>query len=269
MNLNYQMIKILENCFRNISCFQFWSISNIDATTTHLYTFPASLAIIVEFLLDQLKPLFNAIIIMLFISFSIFSTSFDCTPNYWIYQTICQAMLIQFSVKPYTNDNTLLVTHATYQKAEFLWGTSLSKLYNTVNNNSTFNTKCPEFSTKCYVLFRFHNHTCAYNHPYSLHQKSVTSLQLFFTYLFGTYILIKSSLQSPLTLPFSIPQQFFTSLFFTYSHPYNIHQEYFPYLSHLAKSSSAKGPMSKGVLCEVKMFQPTLFWFLTSFSKYR
>ena len=34
-----------------------------------------------------------------------------------------------------------------------------------------------------------------------------------FTSLFPSYLFIKSSLQSPLTLPSSIPQQFFTSLF--------------------------------------------------------
>ena len=122
-------------------------------------------------------------------------------------------MLIKFVIKLYTNHNTLLVKHATYQKSESFRGVFLSKLDNTVNNNSIFNTKCLEFSTKCYVFFHFHNPTCAYNHPYNLHQRSVTPLQLFFTYLFGPYLLIKSSLQSPLTLPFSTPQLFFTSLF--------------------------------------------------------
>ena len=70
MYLNYQIIKILEIRFRNINCFQF---SNIDTTTTHPYNFPASLAMFVEFLPDQPKPLFNTIIIMFFISFPIFS----------------------------------------------------------------------------------------------------------------------------------------------------------------------------------------------------
>ena len=110
-------------------------------------------------------------------------------------------MLIKFIIKLYTNHNTFLVKHATYQKAESVRGASLSKLDNVVYNNSVFNTKSPTFST------------CAYNHPYNLHQKSVTPLQLFFTYLFGPYLLIKSTLQSPLTLPFSIPKQFFASLF--------------------------------------------------------
>ena len=79
----------------------------------------------------------------------------------------------------HTNRNTFLAKHTTYQKAEPLRCASLSKLDNAVNNNSISNSKCPEFSTKWYVLFHFHNRTCAYNHPYKLHQKPITPLQLF------------------------------------------------------------------------------------------
>ena len=35
---------------------------------------------------------------------------------------------------------------------------------------------------------------------------------------------------------------------FAYSHPYNLHQKYFPYLDHLANSGCVKWPVSKGVL---------------------
>ena len=132
--------------------------------------------------------------------------------NYWIYQTIYQTTLLKFVIKLYRNHNTLLVKQTTCQKAESLRGDSLWKLNSTVNNKFIFNTKWSEFSTKWYVLSHFHNPTCAYNHPYNFHQKSVTPLQLFFTYLFVPYLLIKSSLQSPLKLSFSKPQQFFTSL---------------------------------------------------------
>ena len=63
-----------------------------------------------------------------------------------MYQTICQANQIytQAIYKSYT----LLVKHPTYQKAESLRAASLSKLDNMVNDNSIFNTKCAEFSTK-------------------------------------------------------------------------------------------------------------------------
>ena len=45
-------------------------------------------------------------------------------------------------------DNTLWVTHATHQIAESLRAAFLSKLDNMVNNNSIYNTKYDEFSTK-------------------------------------------------------------------------------------------------------------------------
>ena len=161
MHLNYQIIKILGNCFRNINCFQFWSISNIDTTTTHPYSFPA---IFVEFLHRHLCRI------------SLWPTEtslqhthchvlhqFSYFPDLiWPHATIigytkpyAKPMLIKFIVKLYTNHNTLLVKHATYQKAESLRGGSLSKLDNIVNNNSIFNTECPELSTKWYVLFHF------------------------------------------------------------------------------------------------------------------
>ena len=117
--------------------------------------------------------------------------------NYWIYQTLCQAKPIKFTIKLYTNHNTLLVKHATCQKAE---------LDNTVNNNSIFNTK---YALQSHI----HYPTCAYNHLYNLHQKIVFPLQLIFISLFHPYLFLKSFSQSPLTLPFSIPQQFFFSVF--------------------------------------------------------
>ena len=52
------------------------------------------------------------------------------------------------------------------------------------------------------VLFHFHNPTCAYNQHHNFHQK-FSSASLFRPYLF-----IKSFLQSPLTLPSSIPPCF-------------------------------------------------------------
>ena len=73
----------------------------------------------------------------------------------------------------------------------------------------------------------FHNPTCAYNHPYNLHQKFLPLFQTIFTSLFHPYLFKKSSLQSPLTLPSTKPQQFSSSLFFAFSHPKNLHQKTF------------------------------------------
>ena len=55
--------------------------------------------------------------------------------------------------------------------------------------------------------------SCPYNHPENLSQKSIPPLQLIFTPLFPPYLSIKSSLQSPLTLSSSIPQQYLIFLF--------------------------------------------------------
>ena len=116
--------------------------------------------------------------------------------NYQIYQTICQAKPIKFISKLYTNHNTLLVKHATYQKAECLKTASLSKLDNIVNNNPAFNAECAEQSSKWQGLFHFHNLTCACNHPYNLPQKSISPLQLIVTSLFHPY-LFKNCLYNP------------------------------------------------------------------------
>ena len=59
--------------------------------------------------------------------------------------------------------------------------------------------------------FIFHKPTCAYEPPYNLLQKFVPLLQAVFTFLFYPYFLAKSSLQSPLRLPSSVPLQLFTS----------------------------------------------------------
>ena len=109
--------------------------------------------------------------------------------KYWIYQTIWEAQPIKSIVKLYTDHNTLWVKHATHQKAESLRATSLSKLDNNVNNSSMFNTKYAQYFTKWQVLLVFHSPTCAYNHSYNLHQKSVPLLQSTFTSIFHHYFL--------------------------------------------------------------------------------
>ena len=53
-----------------------------------------------------------------------------------------------FFIKLYTDLNTLWVKHTTHQKAEPLRAASLSKLGNSVNNNSICNTTYAEFSVK-------------------------------------------------------------------------------------------------------------------------
>ena len=76
-------------------------------------------------------------------------TPFDhALTRYWIYQTMCQAKPIKCIIKLYTDHNILWVKHTSHEKAESLRETSLSKLDNTVNSNSIFNTKYAGFSAK-------------------------------------------------------------------------------------------------------------------------
>ena len=125
--------------------------------------------------------------------------------KYWIYQTICQAHPNKFSIKLYTDLNTLWVKHTTHQKVESLGTASLSKLDNTVNlttfiqpYHTTFpktSTRNPslylsQFSTPCSTLTcckiiltipintpsfynstNFHVPIFLHNHPNNLHQK--------------------------------------------------------------------------------------------------
>ena len=61
------------------------------------------------------------------------------------------------------------------------------------------------------MLPHFYNPICAYSHPYNIHQKCVSLLQSIFTSLSHSYLFAKSSIRTPLTLPFCTPQQFSTS----------------------------------------------------------
>ena len=143
--------------------------------------------------------------------------------------------------------NTLWVKNATHQKTEFLITAFLSKLDNTVNSNSIFNTKYAEFFTKWQVLLQFYNPTCAYNHSYNLHQKSVPLVQPTFSILFHSYF-NKVILTTPPNTPFLYTLAIFHLPVFAYNHPRNLHQRYFSYFGYLANSSCVKGPGSYGVL---------------------
>ena len=133
--------------------------------------------------------------------------------RYWIYLPICQSKPVKFIIKLYTDHKNLWFKHATHQKTESLRALFLSKLDNLVNGNSIFNKRCLETSAKWWELFSFYNPTCAYNHPSILHQKFVPSDEPISTSILPSYFFTKPSLQSPITLLFSIAQWFPTSLF--------------------------------------------------------
>ena len=78
------------------------------------------------------------------------------------------------------------------------------------------------------MLLHFRNSSCAYNQWWNLQQKPVLLKQSIFTSLFYPYLFTKSSLQSPLTFPSSIPQQFFTSFFLRTTTPTSYTKNIFP-----------------------------------------
>ena len=64
--------------------------------------------------------------------------------------------------------------------------------------------------------------------PSKIHSSTLVS----FHFPTPHYLFTKSCLQSPLPLPFSINQQFFTSFFFRTAIPATPHEKHFSYLSH-------------------------------------
>ena len=134
-----------------------------------------------------------------------------------------------------------------HQKAESLRAASLSKLDNMVNNNSNFNTKRAEFSTKWQNLLSFNNPTCAYNHRYNLHQNVILQLQLI-SHPYSPLLVHKTILTIPISTLFLCNTAVFQVYIFAYSHPYNLLQKHFSHLSHLAHKSCVKRPVSNGIL---------------------
>ena len=61
-------------------------------------------------------------------------------------------------------------------------------------------------------------------------------------------------LEVPTNTPFSYTSALFDLPTFMYIDPYNLHQNYFPYISHLANLGCIKGPVNKGVLWRLTLF---------------
>ena len=95
-------------------------------------------------------------------------------------------------------------------------------------NGFSFNTKYAEFSAKWQVVFHFHNPSYGYNQRCDLYQETVLLLHSSFTSLFYSYLFTKSFLQSPLTFPSYLIQQFFTSFFFCTTIPSIYTKNIFP-----------------------------------------
>ena len=148
------MIKILDNLFQNMNCF---SLIKLTSVLIHPNIYTAIPQPELSFLPHHLCQIFpwsaklslqRNLRDVFYLFPYLFLSHLTTGHNYWIYQTISQAKTIKFITKLYASHNTLLVKHATCWKSDFLRAASLSKLDNTVNIYSVFNTKHPEFSTR-------------------------------------------------------------------------------------------------------------------------
>ena len=135
------MIKTLENCFRNMSCF-FWIklipvlkklIQKFPITRTplppssSLSNFTSCLANCLQISLANWNSLqHNPYNVLHWFPYFFLSHSATCHHKYLIYQNICNAQPSKFIIKLYTDHNALWVKRATYQKAESLRAASLS-----------------------------------------------------------------------------------------------------------------------------------------------
>ena len=80
--------------------------------------------------------------------------------------------------------------------------------------------------------FIFFNSTCSNSDPYDLHQTSLPTLQSILIFLFHPLLVHKTILTISTSIAFLYISPFFHIPIFTYSHPYNLNQNPFPYLNH-------------------------------------
>ena len=137
---------------------------------------------------------------------------------------------------------------------------SLSKLDNTFNSNSIFNTKVHWIFYKMVGAPSFlEPYLCKQPDLHSPPKKSFPLLQPAFVSLLHPYLFKNSYLQFPLTRPSSIPHQFLTFLCLRTTIPTIYTNNVF----YLANSGCVKEPESLGVLWRL-----TLFWYLHSSLNY-
>ena len=180
MDSTYQLIKILENYFKIFTAFSDQANSSSGPSQILILQFPiprAYLTIFCQTLPEPSETLLQHSLHHVLNRFPYFVPSNLTTHQhkYQLYQSICHVK--QIYVQAILRSQYLLGKTRQPSKRQSLRSTSLSKLDNTVNSNSIFNTTYVEFSSKWQVLLHFHNPTCAYNPPYNLHQKFVPLLQ--------------------------------------------------------------------------------------------
>ena len=204
MYSNCQIIKILENCFHNMNCFSQIKLISVLIHFKYCYYNILSLQLPClpfypcHFHTDQVKSLFNAILIMFFIGFLILSypiqpyvTIIECTKPY------AKSINIQIYYQPIRNlslQNPLLFQSQTTRSTKAL--SSMRIVLNSLQIG------------RCSLIF-----TALLMHTTTLTISTKIFLRLILASLFRPELFIKSFLQSLLTLPSSVPQHFSTPYF--------------------------------------------------------
>ena len=125
MYSNYQIIKVLENCFQNMNCFSrikvisvliHFKYCNCNTPSLNFPCLPCHAC--------QISPCPT-------------ETPLQCSPHHVLHG------FSEFIINPYLN---LL---STFQETESSRTSSVSKSDNTINQHCIFNTKCSKFSAKC------------------------------------------------------------------------------------------------------------------------
>ena len=97
------------------------------------------------------------------------------------------------------------------------------------------------------MLLHFHNPNCAYNHHSNLHYKLRSSTIVNFHLPILPLLVHRIIFTIPTNSLFLYASTILHLRNFAYTHPNNLHEKYFSYLSHLANSGCANGPGGLGV----------------------
>ena len=228
--LNYQVIKILENCFQNMKYFPWIKLISVMIHLKYWYCNTPSLQLpCLPRHLCQISPWPTEIPLQrnplhVLHYFPYFFLPHSTTRhNYWIYQTICQTKPIKFIIKLYTNTRYLSRSWAfksrfyfkvrqdspqqLYLQYKVSW--ILYKIVGAFSFSQTYLCLQPKIRSATSVI---------------LHHRTLPLLfhKVIFTIPTNTTFLYTSAI-------FQLP-------IFACSQPYNLRQNYFSYLSLLSQS---------------------------------
>ena len=226
MYSKYQRIKILENCFQNMNCF-FWI--KLIPVLLHLkychdnspYLEIPCLPHNLKLYPSQLKPLFNTVLIMLFIGFSISSYPVwpraTCHHNHMpnqIKQSWLFKNLFFFKVRQHSQQQLYLQYKVCWILCKMVDDPWFLQSYLCIQPPLQSPPKIRSFNSVNFYL-------------------PIPPLHVY-----------KTILTIPTNTPFLYASTIFHLSVFANNHPNNLQHNHFPYLSYLSNSSCIKGPRS-------------------------